>query len=93
MRNLLIALTVGEVVLLVVVLAAYLIALAATLKELSKTVESIGDGVRAIDRQSEQVGPTLRTVNEALEGAVNAIGAKGGRRSPASSTRALPPHE
>jgi len=93
MKNLLVLLTLVEIVLLVVVLAGFLIALVATLRELSKTVESIGGGVRAVGRHSERVGPTLRTVNEALEDAVNAVGTMTGRRAPARSSGALPPRE
>jgi uncharacterized protein YoxC len=67
MRKRLIAATIGEVVLLVAVLAGYLIAIANTLRRVSATLGKITFGVRAIDTQTQPLGSRLREVNEALE--------------------------
>jgi uncharacterized protein YoxC len=66
-NTVLIVVAVVEVVLLVVVLAGYLIAIAATLRGASKTLGLITFGVRAIERQTEPIGPALRDINAALE--------------------------
>ena len=67
MKKVLIAATVGEVVALVAVLAGYLIAIAATLRRVSRTLGQVTFGVRAIERQTQPIGPALRDVNAALE--------------------------
>jgi uncharacterized protein YoxC len=66
-NTVLIIVTLVEVVLLVVVLAGYLIAIAATLRRVSKTLGLITFGVRAIERQTELIGPALTDINAALE--------------------------
>ena len=63
----LVALTVGEVVLLVGALAGYLIAIARTLRRVSETLAKVTMGVRAIERQTEPIGPALREVNADLD--------------------------
>lgn len=73
MNTVLIVLTLVEVLLLVVVLAGYLIAIAATLRKVSKTLGLVTFGVRAIDRQTEPIGPRLRDINAALEQAAGAL--------------------
>jgi len=67
MKTALIAVTLIEVVLLVAVLAAYLIAIAATLRNISKTLGLVTFGVRAIEKQTEPIGPVLGEINGALE--------------------------
>jgi hypothetical protein len=67
MRKGLIAATIGEVVLLVGVLAGYLIAIAATLRRVSATLAKITFGVRAIETQTQPLGPRVGEVNESLE--------------------------
>jgi uncharacterized protein YoxC len=67
MKTLLIVLTLVEVALLVVVLAAYLVRIAATLRRVSHTLGLVTFGVRAIERQTEPIGPHLREINGALE--------------------------
>ena len=67
MNTVLIVLTLVEVVLLVVVLAAYLIKISATLRHVSHTLGLVTFGVRAIERQTAPLGPTLKDINGALE--------------------------
>jgi hypothetical protein len=72
-NTVLIIVTVVEVVLLVVVLAGYLIAIAATLRRASTTLGLITFGVRAIERQTEPIGPALTDINAALEQVAAAV--------------------
>lgn len=67
MKKGLIAATVGEAALLVGVLAAYLLVIAAALRRVSRALGQITFGVRAIERQTEPIGPTLSDINRALE--------------------------
>jgi hypothetical protein len=66
-NTVLIVVTLVEVLLLVVVLAGYLIAIAATLRRTSKTLGLVTFGVRAIESQTAPIGPALGDVNAALE--------------------------
>jgi uncharacterized protein YoxC len=66
-NTLLIIITLVEVLLVVLVLAGYLIAIAATLRRVSKTLGLVTFGVRAIERQTEPIGPALTDINGALE--------------------------
>ena len=66
MRRTLISLTVGEVVALVVVLAGYLIVIAAGLRRVSNLLSRVTFGVRAIDTQTQPIGPALRDINASL---------------------------
>ena len=72
-RKTLIAVTLGEVVLLVGVLAGYLIAIAARLRSVSTKLGTVTFGVRAIETQTAPVGPRLREINAALEGVAGAL--------------------
>ena len=74
MKKALVAATIGEVVALVAVLAGYLIAIAATLRKVSATLAKISFGVRAIEKQTEPLGPVLRDVNESLEQVAELLG-------------------
>ena len=67
MRTLLIILTLVEVALLVAVLATYLIVIAAKLRHISHTAGLIVFGVRAIEKQTEPIGPVVGEINGALE--------------------------
>ncbi|HEU4980794.1 MAG TPA: DUF948 domain-containing protein [Solirubrobacterales bacterium] len=67
MKTLLIVLTLAEVAILVVVLALYLIVIAATLRKISKTLGLVTFGVRAIEKQTEPIGPVAADINESLE--------------------------
>lgn len=82
MTTLLIVLTVIEVVLLVAVLAAYLVAIAATLRRVSATLGLITFGVRAIEKQTQPIGPVLGEINGALEQVAAALDAAGRTRTP-----------
>ena len=85
-RKTLIALTLGEVTLLVGVLAGYLIAIAARLRSVSATLGLVTFGVRAIETQTAPVGPRLREINGALEGVAAALQDVVGQAPDASST-------
>jgi uncharacterized protein YoxC len=73
MKTLLIVLTLAELAILVIVLAAYLIAIAATLRKISHTLGLVTFGVRAIEKQTEPVGPVARDINGALEQIADAL--------------------
>lgn len=73
MKTVLIVLTLVEVALLVAVLAVYLIAIAAKLRSISKTLGLVTFGVRAIEKQTQPIGPVLADINGALEGVANAL--------------------
>ena len=73
MKTLLIVLTLAELAILVVVLAVYLIAIAATLRKISHTLGLVTFGVRAIEKQTEPIGPVARDINGALEQVADAL--------------------
>ncbi len=73
MNTVLIVVTLVEVALLVTVLAGYLIAIAATLRKVSRTLGLVTFGVRAIDKQTQPIGPALRDINAALEQTADAL--------------------
>jgi hypothetical protein len=73
MNTLLIVLTLVEVLLLVVVLAAYLLAITGTLQKIASTVGLIRIGVHAIDEQLRPIEPQVRGINGALEKVANAL--------------------
>lgn len=66
MNKRLVALTLGEVVLLVGALAGYLVAINRSLQRVSQTLARVTFGVRAIEQQTEPIGPALRAVNADL---------------------------
>jgi uncharacterized protein YoxC len=73
MKTLLIVLTLVEVALLVVVLAAYLLTIAETLRKVSHTLGLVTFGVRAIEKQTEPIGPVASDINGALEQVADAL--------------------
>ena len=73
MKTLLIVLTVAELAILVVVLAVYLIAIAATLRKISHTLGLVTFGVRAIEKQTEPIGPVAADINGALGQVADAL--------------------
>jgi hypothetical protein len=73
MKTLLIVLTLVEVAVLVVVLATYLIVIAATLRKISHTLGLVTFGVRAIEKQTEPIGPVAADINGALEQVAEAL--------------------
>jgi hypothetical protein len=72
-NTVLIIVTLVEVVLLVVVLATYLIIIAAKLRRVSSTLGLVTFGVRAIEKQTEPIGPVLADVNGALTQVASAL--------------------
>lgn len=73
MRKTLIGLTIGQVVALVAVLAGYLLAIAATLRQISQALAKITMGVRAIERQTEPIGRRLHDVNDDLQAVLKVL--------------------
>jgi hypothetical protein len=73
MKTLLIVLTLAELAILVVVLAVYLMAIAATLRKISHTLGLVTFGVRAIEKQTEPIGPVAADINGALEQVADAL--------------------
>lgn len=73
MRTLLIVLTLIELAVLVAVLATYLIVIAAKLRRISHTAGLIVFGVRAIEKQTEPIGPVVGEINGALEQVAGAL--------------------
>ena len=73
MKTLLIVLTLAELAILVIVLAGYLIAIAATLRKISHTLGLVTFGVRAIEKQTEPIGPVATDINGALEQIADAL--------------------
>jgi hypothetical protein len=74
MKAVLIVATLFEVALLLLVLVGYLLAIARTLRTTSRTLGLITFGVRAIEKQTEPLGPVLRDINDALEQVAAALG-------------------
>jgi hypothetical protein len=72
-RKTLTILTVAEVGAVVGALAVYLGLIASTLRAISSTLGEVSMGVRAIERQTEPVGPTLAEVRENIEAANGAL--------------------
>ena len=66
MKAALIVVTLVEIGLLVLVLAAYLLSIAATLRTVARTLGLVTFGVRAIEKQTEPLGPVLKDVNQSL---------------------------
>src|SRR5919198_3708991 len=67
MKTVLIVLTLAELGILVAVLAVYLLSIASTLRTVARTLGLVTFGVRAIEKQTEPLGPVLRDVNAGLE--------------------------
>lgn len=65
--KLLIALSVAEALLLVIVLAVALIRISRLLRSISTTLGKIAFGVRAIEKQASAIGPGVGEVNEELK--------------------------
>jgi hypothetical protein len=74
MRNLLIVLTVVEILIFVGALAGYLIAIARTLGSISRNLSKVTFGVRAIETQCSSIGPSVVRINEQLEVVAGALG-------------------
>ena len=66
MRNLLIVLTVVEIVLVIAVLAFYLNRISASLYETARHLAKVTYGVRAVETQCSSIGPSVVKINEQL---------------------------
>ncbi len=66
MKTALIVVTLAEVALVVGVLAIYLLLIAAKLRTIARTLGLVTFGVRAIEKQTEPLGPVLEEINGAL---------------------------
>ena len=73
MRGLLVALTIVEIVLVVVVLVYYLVRVAASLRRTAVLLGKVSFGVRAIETQTNVIGPSVLTVNDQLGGIADAL--------------------
>ena len=82
MKTLLIVLTLVEVAILVVVLALYLIVIAAKLRKISHTLGLVTFGVRAIEKQTEPIGPVASDINSSLEQVAGRWNRSSARRTP-----------
>ncbi len=74
MRNLLITLTVVEIVLVIAVLAFYLIRISASLHEIARHLAKSTYGVRAVETQCSSIGPSVTKINEQLATISGALG-------------------
>jgi hypothetical protein len=73
MNDFLIVATLVEVLLLVVVLAAYLLAITGTLTKIASTARLIQIGVHAIDDQVKPIESEVRGINGALGQVADAL--------------------
>ena len=73
MRNLLIALTVAEIVLVIGVLAFYLIRISNSLHETARHLAKSTYGVRAVETQCSSIGPSVTRINEQLTAITSAL--------------------
>ncbi len=74
MKTALIVVTLAELLVLVLVLAVYLISIAATLRTVARTLGLVTFGVRAIEKQTQPLGQLLGEVNGALEQVAAVLG-------------------
>jgi len=91
MKTALIVATLVELTLLVLVLAFYLIAIARALRKVSATLGLVTFGVRAIEKQTQPIGPVLGEINGALEQVAGALQGLVGAKPAATSEE--PPME
>lgn len=74
MTKLLVVLTVLEIAIVVVVLAAYVIALTRELRSISTTLGQVAFGVRAVETQTGAIGPSVLRINKTLAEIEGALG-------------------
>lgn len=74
MRNLLIVLTVVEIVLVVGVIAIYLVRISHSLHLTAKHLAKVTFGVRAVETQCSSIGPSVTRINEQLAVIAGAVG-------------------
>lgn len=73
MTALLVTLTIVEIVLVVIVLVYYLARVAASLRRTSTLLGKVAFGVRAIETQTQVIGPSVLTVNDQLATVADAL--------------------
>jgi hypothetical protein len=73
MTGLLVTLTIVEIVLVVVVLVYYLARIAGSLRRTATLLGKVSFGVRAIETQTEVIGPSVTKVNEQLVTVADAL--------------------
>ncbi len=73
MTGLLVTLTIVEIVLVVVVLVYYLARVAASLRRTAVLLGKVSFGVRAIETQTQVIGPSVVAVNGQLDGIADAL--------------------
>jgi hypothetical protein len=73
MTGLLVTLTIVEIVLVVAVLVYYLVRIAASLRRTATLLGKVSFGVRAIETQTEVIGPSVTKVNEQLVTVADAL--------------------
>jgi hypothetical protein len=71
--RLLVTLTILEIALVAVVLVYYLVRIAASLRRTSVLLGKVSFGVRAIETQTQVIGPSVLTVNDQLAGVADAL--------------------
>lgn len=74
MTALLVVLTLLEIVIVVGVLVAYLVAISRSLRRTTVLLGKVAFGVRAIETQCAPIGPSVLTVNSQLAGIAAALG-------------------
>jgi hypothetical protein len=82
MKTLLIVLTLVELAVLVAVLAGYLTVIAGALRRISHTLGLVTFGVRAIEKQTEPIGPVAGEINGALTQVAEALESVVGKPAP-----------
>jgi hypothetical protein len=73
MTDLLVTLTIVEIVVVLVVLVYYLLRVAASLRRTSVLLGKVAFGVRAIETQTEVIGPSVLKVNDQLATVADAL--------------------
>ena len=73
MRGLLVTLTIVEIVLVAMVLVYYLARVAASLRRTAVLLGKVSFGVRAIETQTNVIGPSVLKVNDQLGGIADAL--------------------
>ncbi len=74
MTALLVVLTLLEIVIVVGVLVAYLVAISRSLRRTTVLLGKVSFGVRAIETQCAPIGPSVLTINSQLAGIAAALG-------------------
>lgn len=73
MKGLLVTLTIVEIVLVAAVLVYYLARVAASLRRTAVLLGKVSFGVRAIETQTNVIGPSVLKVNDQLGGIADAL--------------------